>query len=721
MFRSRNALVRESRWTTKLPDAGTNIQSWADLLIQEPVLDDGRRSNSVKTPPVSPVSGDRYIVGYNASGAWASLRGELVTWNGTAWAAPAEELLTGSLVYSEKRNEHLELTELLGQTILPALTPELLQTAPLATDNIKFWLPMHLVDTLGNVLDQGIVRSRTAVLADWSAEEYYRYIVKTGDANLPDLAGYVATLVTDAITHASYWVFHKPVEGSIAYIDDVDGFYYYNGTTWVLLNTGQTGGTYDNLFIAEGRQAATLGSAVLEAAAEDTWYKIAFAHSAIPSIVVCPLSFFTAGGTDFTAPRAGYFGIGFTAFNLQYADPLFPIEAVHFAIKVDGAVVIEAVLSDVDDYEGMAYHGFFQLAQGDVVTLEYKCVGDNWEQEFTVVNGPNLYVYTADGSGGDLIPHALGSHTDTTFGTPTLNDVVLWDGSKWVNGAAVATAAAHTIIGSSHSDSLLNGSLTARQVLVRNAGNTKWINDFLSLADLSNVILTSPTSGQILIYNGTHFINQNPSTANPSLDSLSNVNTVGKATGNTVIWNGSQWVPYTYRLDDLFDVTAPAPATGQSLIWNGFAWVPGNPTATVGAVYFGGSVYFGTLPGSATPPAWTTVITVGGTFNQAASGGYYFFLPPIAGHYEMIVTGSAQINFGSATCKYGIYVNSPGAPLGQEAQLVGAVAGVETPISIHGAAYLSGPNRLGFAFVFLGSGASVTSAHLNITMKKIGD
>lgn len=714
MFRSRNALVRESRWTTKLPDAGNTV-SWADLLIQEPVLDDGRRSNSVKTPPVSPTTGDRYIVGYNASGLWSSLQGELVTWNGSSWATPDDELLTGSLVYSEKRNEYLELTELLGATILPALTPELLQTTSPAPSTIKFWIPQHLVDTLGQVLDQGPVRSRTVEYSSFSTEEYYRYIVKDGDATIPGLAGYVATLVTDMTTHASYWVFHKPAEGSIAYIDDVDGFYYYNGTTWVLLNTGQTGGTYDNLFIAEGRQAATLGSGVLQAAAEDTWYKIDFPYSAISSITVCPLSFFTAGGTDFTAPRAGYYGIGFTAANLQYSDPIFPIEAVHLAIKVDGTIVIEAVLPDTDDFEGLSYHGFFQLAQGEVVTLEYKCVGDNWEQEFTIVNGPNLYVYTADGSGGDLIPHALGSHTDTTFGTPTLNDVVMWDGTKWVNGAAVATAGAHTIIGSSHSDSLLNGSLTARQVLVRNSGNTKWINDFLSLDDLSNVALTSPTSGQILVYNGTNFVNQNPSTSNPTLDSLANVNTLGKAVGNTIIWNGSAWVPYTFRLDDLFDVAAPSPAVGQTIIWNGSNWVPGNPTASMNVPYWAGTLSL------LSPPTWTAYSTGGGTFTLTRVGGpsgWIFWTPPTVGTYEMIVTGSITFTPGGVNGSFGIYLSNTGAPLGTPG-IIGTSALGSMTIAAHATAYLNG-NTLGFAMA-AGSGGSIGATYLNLTIKRIGD
>lgn len=626
MFRTRAANTKESRWTTKLPD-GSSAVSWADLLVQEPVLDDGRRSNSTKAPPGSPTVGDRYIVGYNASGLWSAKQGELVTWDGTTWALPATALITGSIVYSKKRNEWLEYTELLGATIAPALSPELLQTVSPAPGSLQFWFPYHLMDTLGNVMDQGRVLSKTADSASWATEEYYRYIVPAGDTQFSSVASYVATLVTDQNTHTSYWVFHKPMEGSLVYVDDVNGYYYYNGTTWVLFDTGSAGGMYNNLYLAEGRQAQKLGSVTLTASVTDTYAKFSFPYSAIASTTVCPLSFFTAGGTDFTAPRAGYYSLGYTAFNLTYTDPGLPIETLTLAIKINGTIVHEvAIPGDADDYEGMAFHGYWLLAMGQVVTFEWKAAGTNWDSEFTINAGPNFYVVTADGSGGDLVPHALGSHTDTVFGTPALNDVVYWDGTNWVNGAAVATAGPHLIISSSHSDTASAGALAEGQVLrYKGGGTNKWRNEKITLNDIQNVVITSATSGQIMQYNGTNWVNVSLSASNPTLDALANVNTAGKTTLNTVVWNGSQWIPYTYRLDDLFDVNAGSPTPGQALIWDGSNWAPGTPSASVS---FKGGNYVGT--GGA---GWSVL---GPEIGCTTSG--LNFVALVDGYWEAIVT-----------------------------------------------------------------------------------
>lgn len=701
MFRTRAANTKESRWTTKLPD-GSSATSWADLLVQQPVLDDGRRSNSTKAPPGSPTTGDRYIVGYNASGAWSTLRGELVTWDGSTWAVPSSALVPGSIVYSQKRNEWLEYTKLVGALIAPALSPELLSTVSPAPGSPQFWFPFHLMDTLGNVMDQGRVNSKTADSATWTSEEYYRYIVPSGDTAFSSVAGYVATLITDQISHASYWVFHKPMEGSLVYVDDVNAFYYYNGTQWVLFDAGGAGGIYSNLFIAEGRQAQKLGAVTLTAAASNTYAKFSFPYSAIASTTVCPLAFFTAGGTDFTAPRAGYYSIGYTGFNITFTNTLLPVQTITIAIKINGATVHEVdIPGDQDAYVGMAFHGYWLLAQSDIVTFSWKCSGTNWNSEFTINSGPNFYVATADGSGGILVPHALGSHTDTTFGTPSVEDVVKWDGSKWVNGPVTATASPHLIISSSHSDTASAGALADGQVLRYNGGASKWRNEKLALSDLSNVTLTSPSSGQLLQYNGTAWVNVTPSAANPTLDALANVNTVGKTTLNTVVWNGSQWVPYTYRLDDLTDVNAPSPSSGQALIWNGSQWVAGNPSATVA---FAGGCY--EWNGS----TWVAYTSV--QVNCSTSG--ISFVAGVNGYWELIVTVNPGSNQGPYSYQWRV-----------NGSVVGSAFGPTSNVGIVGNG-LNMPLQTFSIIVGLGAGSSVDlissgATLVKATFKKVGN
>lgn len=43
------------------------------------------KSRSLSTPPASPAAGDTYIVGASPTGAWASLAGQIVIWDGAAW------------------------------------------------------------------------------------------------------------------------------------------------------------------------------------------------------------------------------------------------------------------------------------------------------------------------------------------------------------------------------------------------------------------------------------------------------------------------------------------------------------------------------------------------------------------------------------------------------------------------------------------------------------
>lgn len=65
------------------------------------------------------------------------------------------------------------------------------------------------------------------------------------------------------------------------------------------------------------------------------------------------------------------------------------------------------------------------------------------------------------------------------------------------------------------------------------------------IGDLSNVDVTGASSGNVLQYNGTNWVD-----ANLDLEDLGNVNTTGVAQGDYLMWNGSQWVDHTPRVQD---------------------------------------------------------------------------------------------------------------------------------------------------------------------------
>ena len=66
-----------------------------------------------------------------------------------------------------------------------------------------------------------------------------------------------------------------------------------------------------------------------------------------------------------------------------------------------------------------------------------------------------------------------------------------------------------------------------------------------SLGDLSDVTLTSPTSGQALVYNGTNFINQTVEEPASKLDDLSDVTLTSPTSGQALVYDGTNFVNQT--------------------------------------------------------------------------------------------------------------------------------------------------------------------------------
>lgn len=65
------------------------------------------------------------------------------------------------------------------------------------------------------------------------------------------------------------------------------------------------------------------------------------------------------------------------------------------------------------------------------------------------------------------------------------------------------------------------------------------------LNDLTDVIITVPSTGEILRYNGTNWVNYNPGTPVTSLDGLTDVDvtTIPPIINDVLTYNGIQWVP----------------------------------------------------------------------------------------------------------------------------------------------------------------------------------
>lgn len=104
------------------------------------------------------------------------------------------------------------------------------------------------------------------------------------------------------------------------------------------------------------------------------------------------------------------------------------------------------------------------------------------------------------------------------------------------------------------------------------------------LEDLDNITITSVSDGQVLTWDpGTSkWVNETPTTGATTLDGLSDVNTLGVADGMVLMYNSdtSEWnaesLDYPQDLDDLSDVAITTPAEGEYLRYVGGEWVNDN-------------------------------------------------------------------------------------------------------------------------------------------------
>ncbi|MCK9596782.1 hypothetical protein M0R19_06340 [Candidatus Pacearchaeota archaeon] len=137
----------------------------------------------------------------------------------------------------------------------------------------------------------------------------------------------------------------------------------------------------------------------------------------------------------------------------------------------------------------------------------------------------------------------LASLSDVTI-TPATLDIILYDGSTWVN-------------------TTLNdpGGIT-------------------ELRSLSDVVIATPATVDTLIFDGSTWINTQFSATGSGftkLASMSDVTIISPATLDILMHDGSTWIntdcTYTHSLAGLDDVTVSAPATLDTMVYNGSIWI----------------------------------------------------------------------------------------------------------------------------------------------------
>ncbi|MFZ4104761.1 hypothetical protein, partial [Flavobacterium sp.] len=110
-----------------------------------------------------------------------------------------------------------------------------------------------------------------------------------------------------------------------------------------------------------------------------------------------------------------------------------------------------------------------------------------------------------------------------------------------------------------------------------------------SLDDITDVTITSATSGQFLKWNGTAWVNDaidlgTDTTGNYVVDVTAGT---GVSVTHTQGEGSTATVGLDATLDNLSNVTVPSPTTNDVLQWNGTAWV-NVAASTVGATNLDG-------------------------------------------------------------------------------------------------------------------------------------
>jgi len=90
------------------------------------------------------------------------------------------------------------------------------------------------------------------------------------------------------------------------------------------------------------------------------------------------------------------------------------------------------------------------------------------------------------------------------------------------------------------------------------------------ISELGGVNITTPSSGQVLKYDGTNWINDSDSSGGGSLDALSDVTLTSPSNGQVLKYNGTNWVNGTDEVGTGLASRATASAQSQSIAQNAY-------------------------------------------------------------------------------------------------------------------------------------------------------
>jgi hypothetical protein len=234
------------------------------------------------------------------------------------------------------------------------------------------------------------------------------------------------------------------------------------------------------------------------------------------------------------------------------------------------------VLDDVSDVSASSpTSGDFLKWNGsawvnDAIDLGTDTTG-NYVVDVSAGTGISVSHTPSEGSTATVSLNAnLDDVSDVTITSATSGDFLKWNGSAWVNDPIdLGTDTTGNYMSDVSSGTGISVSHTPGE------GSTATVSLSANLDDVSDVTITSATSGDFLKWNGTAWVNDaidlgTDTTGNYMLD-------VSAGTGISITHTPSEGstatVALNANLDDISDVSASSPTSGDFLKWNGSAWV----------------------------------------------------------------------------------------------------------------------------------------------------
>jgi hypothetical protein len=274
----------------------------------------------------------------------------------------------------------------------------------------------------------------------------------------------------------------------------------------------------------------------------------------------------------------------------------------------DGADWVDhtPVISDNDDVDtSAATNGHF---------LRYVSGSTEWQSlvanlrdldDCTVGSPSDNSVVKFNSGSGDWEDEAiaLSEASDTAISGPAADEVLKWDGADWANANVdLDELGDTTITGAAKGDILVyNGSAWVDLTVGSNdtlltadsaeATGTKWAAPAtIGANDLSDVTITGAAKGDILVYNGSAWVDLTVGAndtllvadsgeatgakwATRAVNDLSDVTITGASTDEVLKYNGAAWVDANVDLDELGDTSISSAANSEELNYDGSNWV----------------------------------------------------------------------------------------------------------------------------------------------------